>query len=201
MQDNFLEKYFEFLDNKDTSIEEDLIQIKGRTYSTKVSTFNEYVAFLNLIKQDEVVSQEWDTFRKKFDKVVNEGLGGYLSVYFGQEFGTIGEILGLSKQDGEEVKKCYMKYLDVFTSYYKTARGHSKNATSTADQKGKGKLEHFKVKLEDTEDEEDSQPQPIHSHYTRNQNLQGMITGQSTSRKSDSGDSSSNISDDFTIIT
>lgn len=138
------------------SMEEDLIKIKGNTYSTKVNSFNEYVAFLNLIKYDEVDSQEWDYFRNKFDKVVKwfynyyldkslpgpispiingvqihlfdlykliEGLGGYLSVYFGQEFGTIGELIGLSKQDGEELKKCYIKYLDVFTSYYKTARG------------------------------------------------------------------------------
>nr|GEW03658.1 ARID DNA-binding domain-containing protein [Tanacetum cinerariifolium] len=155
MQNNFLKKYFEFLDNKDTGMEEDLIRIKSNIYSTKVQTFNEYVTFLNLIKQDEIMSQEWDIFRNKFDKVVKwfynyyiekslpglipptingvqihlfdlyklvEGLGGYLSVYFGQEFGTIGEILGLSKGNGENIKKCYIKYLDVFTSYYKTAR-------------------------------------------------------------------------------
>nr|GEW20914.1 ARID DNA-binding domain-containing protein [Tanacetum cinerariifolium] len=34
----------------------------------------------------------------------------------------IWKILGLSIQDGEEVKNCYIKYLDVFTCYYKTAR-------------------------------------------------------------------------------
>nr|GEY08604.1 ARID DNA-binding domain-containing protein [Tanacetum cinerariifolium] len=154
MQNQYLEDYFESLAKKDASTEEDLIQIKGRIYSTKVNTFNEYVAFLNLIKQDEVVSQEWDKFRKKFDRVVKwfynyyldrslpgpippkingvqvhlfnlyklvESLGGYLSVQFGQEFSTIGEILGLSKENGENIKKCYIKYLDVFTSYYKTA--------------------------------------------------------------------------------
>ncbi|GJV99733.1 hypothetical protein Tco_1554985, partial [Tanacetum coccineum] len=54
MHNKYLEDYFESLAKKDTSSEEDLIQIKGRTYSTKVGTFNEYVAFLNLIKQDEV---------------------------------------------------------------------------------------------------------------------------------------------------
>nr|GEV56059.1 Myc-type, basic helix-loop-helix (bHLH) domain-containing protein [Tanacetum cinerariifolium] len=155
MQNNFLKKYFEFLDNKDTGMEEDLIRIKSNIYSTKVQTINEYVAFLNLIKKDEIVSQQWDIFRNKFDKVVKwfynyylekslpgpipptinevhihlfdlyklvEGLEGYLSVYFGQEFGIIGEILGLSKGNGENLKKCYIKYLDVFTSYYKTAR-------------------------------------------------------------------------------
>ncbi|GJW33459.1 ARID DNA-binding domain-containing protein [Tanacetum coccineum] len=210
MQNQYLEEYFESLAKKDVSMEEDSIQIKGNTYSIKVSTFNEYVAFLNLIKQDEVVSQEWDRFRKRFDKVVKwfynhyldrslpgpipptingvqvhlfdlyklvEGLGGYLSVYFGQEFGTIGEILGLSKHEGEEVKKCYINCLDVFTSYYKTARVPSQEYNcildkptkkveedkeriypmshqwdfdetcaplkTTADQRGKGKLEHF----------------------------------------------------------
>ncbi|GJW33461.1 ARID DNA-binding domain-containing protein [Tanacetum coccineum] len=262
MQNQYLEEYFESLAKKDVSMEEDSIQIKGNTYSIKVSTFNEYVAFLNLIKQDEVVSQEWDRFRKRFDRVVKwfynhyldrslpgpipptingvqvhlfdlyklvEGLGGYLSVYFGQEFGTIGEILGLSKHEGEEVKKCYINYLDVFTSYYKTARVPSQEYNcildkptkkveedkeriypmshqwdfdetcaplkTTADQRGKGKLEHFGVKLEDTED---SQTQPIQAYYTRNQNQQRNVSGPSTSKKSDS---SSNTSDDFTIIT
>nr|GEZ55491.1 ARID DNA-binding domain-containing protein [Tanacetum cinerariifolium] len=204
--------------NENTGIEEDLIRIKGNIYLTKVQTFNEYVAFFNLIKQDEVVSQEWDTFRQKFDRVVKwfynhyldkslpglippiingvqvhlfdlyklvEGLGGYLSINFWQEFGTIGEILGLSKQDGEEIKKCHVKYLDVFTSYYKTARVPKQEYNyildkptrkvkkdiericpmshqwdfveacaplkSTADQRGKGKIEHFGVKLEDEE--------------------------------------------------
>ncbi|GJU01697.1 hypothetical protein Tco_1112035 [Tanacetum coccineum] len=39
-----------------------------------------------------------------------------------REFGKIGEILGLSIQDKEEVKRCYINFLDVFTCYYKTAR-------------------------------------------------------------------------------
>lgn len=58
MHNEYLEEYFESLAKEDISMEEDLIKIKGNTYSTKVNTFNEYVAFLNLIKQDEVVSQE-----------------------------------------------------------------------------------------------------------------------------------------------
>nr|GEY21909.1 hypothetical protein [Tanacetum cinerariifolium] len=32
------------------------------------------------------------------------------------------EILRLTRMDGEEIRKCYMIYLDVFTSYYETAR-------------------------------------------------------------------------------
>ncbi|GJY47610.1 ARID DNA-binding domain-containing protein [Tanacetum coccineum] len=183
------------------SMQDDVIEIKGTLYSTRVTTFNEYVGFLNLVKQDEIISQEWDSFRKKFDKVVKwfynhylekslpgpippiingvqihlfdlykliEGLGGYLSVYFENEFGTIGEILGLSKQDGEEIKRCYINYLDIFTSYYKTARvpkeEHNTIPTPNKEavsKKGKEKMEHFGIELEDTRYEPDSFS-PIH---------------------------------------
>ncbi|GJT60904.1 ARID DNA-binding domain-containing protein [Tanacetum coccineum] len=224
MHNEYLEKYFESLENSAEEnktiglvpMQDDMIEIKGTLYLTKVNTFNEYVAFLNLIKQDEIISQQWDTFRERFDKVVRwfyksylekplpspippkingvqihlfdlykliEGLGVYLSIYFGNEFGTIGEILGLSKQDGEEIKRCYTNYLDVFTSYYKTARVPTKNVEEgnedtcltshqcgfaeikapnmeAANRKGKEKIEHFGVKLEDLNGEEyhDSQP-------------------------------------------
>nr|GEV51291.1 ARID DNA-binding domain-containing protein [Tanacetum cinerariifolium] len=232
MHNEYLEEYFESLAKEDTSMEDDLIKIKGNTYSTKVNTFNEYVAFLKLIKQDKVVSQEWDSFRKKFDNVVK----WFYDHYF--EKSLRGPIPLIINGDGEEVKKCYIKYLDVFTSYYKTARvpkqeynyilniptrkvEEDKERTCsmshqldfaetcapikrTTDQRGKGKIEHFGVKLEDIEEEKDSQPQlikPIQTHYARNQNIQGIIKGPSTSRKSDKEDSSSNTSDDFTIIT
>nr|GEU73014.1 sodium/calcium exchanger NCL2-like [Tanacetum cinerariifolium] len=125
-----------------------------------------------------------------------EGLGGYLSVYFGNEFGTIGEILGPSKQDGEEVKKCYIKYLDVFTSYYKTTRVPNQEYRSNLDmptkileegkeytclashqcafaeikapnmeaakRKGKEKIEHFGVRLEDLSEKEYHDSQQLH---------------------------------------
>nr|GEU76449.1 ARID DNA-binding domain-containing protein [Tanacetum cinerariifolium] len=174
MHNKYLEEYFEALDgsaeqNKTLgliSMQDDVIEIKGTLYSTKVTTFNEYVAFLNLATQDEIISQEWDTFRGRFDKVliwfyknclgkpipgpippiINgvqihlfdlyklvEGLGGYLSVYFGPEFGTIGEIIGLTKQDGEKIKRCYINYLDIFTSYYKTARVPNQDQRSNLD--------------------------------------------------------------------
>nr|GEV80413.1 ARID DNA-binding domain-containing protein [Tanacetum cinerariifolium] len=255
LHNNYLEDYFESLAQKNESMGEDLIKIKGNLYSTKVQTFNDYVTFLNLIKQDDLISQEWYFFRNMFNKVVKwfynhylersiprpipptikgiqihlfdlyklvEGLGGYLSVHFCQEFDTIGQILGLSKGNGEEIKECYMKYLDVFTSYFKTARAPQKeytggfnqiipkmptkeegkdrdcleshpwnfgdigaNITRNAVQKAKGKMEHFGVKLEDTKEENDSKEQPILSHSTKAQDLQGMELGASTSRISD----------------
>nr|GEU45238.1 hypothetical protein [Tanacetum cinerariifolium] len=44
----------------------DYVYVKGVFYPTKVSTFNEYVAFLDLLKNDQVICQEWDIFRDKF---------------------------------------------------------------------------------------------------------------------------------------
>ncbi|GJZ71859.1 ARID DNA-binding domain-containing protein [Tanacetum coccineum] len=128
-------------------------------------------------------------------------LGGYLGVYFGNEFGKIGEILGLSKQDGEEIKRCYINYLDVFTSYYKTARVTTRNVEEgngfnclTSHQsdfaeirtpnvevaKGKEKMEHFGIELEDTSYESDNLS-PIHpsikGRQTMSKDNQGVIKG------------------------
>ncbi|GKC00077.1 hypothetical protein Tco_0986213 [Tanacetum coccineum] len=99
-------------------------------------------------------------------------MGGYLSVQFGQEFGALAKILGLPRSDGEEIRKCYMTYLDVFISYYKTARApedptkvkedteslesyqwnNGKTGAPIAEEKEKKKLEHFGIKLEEEED-------------------------------------------------
>nr|GEV12074.1 ARID DNA-binding domain-containing protein [Tanacetum cinerariifolium] len=59
MHNKYLEEHFEALDgsaeqNKTLgliSMQDDVIEIKRTLYSTKVTTFNEYVAFLNLVKQ------------------------------------------------------------------------------------------------------------------------------------------------------
>ncbi|PWA48527.1 bulb-type lectin domain-containing protein [Artemisia annua] len=219
-----------------------MIKIKGNIYSTRVTTFNEFVAFLNLIKCDDIIHQEWDYFRYKFDKVAKwfynhylnkslpgpipptingiqvhlldlykliEGLGGYLSVHFGQEFGTIGELIGLSKQDGDELKKCYIKYLDIFTSYYKTARGpnfptkrvevdtfsplsHQETLApkhTSAEFKGKGKLEHFGIILEDEEEKK------LYTKSSQPHTWQQVTKAGTQSVKIETN---SNASDDFT---
>nr|GEX91049.1 ARID DNA-binding domain-containing protein [Tanacetum cinerariifolium] len=140
---------------EEEGIEQDLVIVKGNLYSTKVQTFNDFVTFLNLIKNDDIVSQEWDIFRNRFNKVVKwffnhyldrslpgpippvvngveihlfdlykliENLGGYLSVHFSQDFDMVGEIMGLSKGNREEIKRCYMNFLEIFTSHFKTTR-------------------------------------------------------------------------------
>ncbi|GJV58506.1 UDP-glucose 4-epimerase GEPI48 [Tanacetum coccineum] len=63
-------------------------------------------------------------FDKKLNVSRNGGLVGWLfgRVHFGLEFGALAETLGLTRSDGEKIRKCYETYLEVFVSYYKTAR-------------------------------------------------------------------------------
>ncbi|GJT14803.1 ARID DNA-binding domain-containing protein [Tanacetum coccineum] len=109
LHNNYLEDYFESLAQKNESMEEDLIKIKGNLYST----------------------EEWD--------------------------------------------------FSLETSLT------SANITRNAVQKAKGKMDHFGVKLEDTEEEDDSQEHPILLHSTKAHDLQGMELG--TSRTLDKEDS------------
>ncbi|GJX70267.1 ARID DNA-binding domain-containing protein [Tanacetum coccineum] len=192
------------------------------------------------IMQNEFLENYFDSLEKG-DTSVGMKTDGMLSVHndlieIKESNGKIGEILGLSIQDGEEVRKCYINFLDVFTSYYKTARvpkqehntvlsmptetvekgkeytcpafhqcdfgdnqAPNKEATST---KGKEKIEHFGIILEDARRDEDShQIQPILPNIKRSQtkdkDLQGMIK---TSINSDKTDTNNSSSDDFTII-
>nr|GFC38678.1 ARID DNA-binding domain-containing protein [Tanacetum cinerariifolium] len=120
---------------------------------------------------------------------------GYLSVQFGQEFGALTEIPGLTRSDGEDIRKCYMTYLEVFVSYYKTARAPEnpmtgeedmesleeyqwnlgKKGASSVVEKEKERLEHFRIKLE--KEEESKQQQPAY-HWREAQikcyNCQGL---------------------------
>nr|GEX57170.1 ARID DNA-binding domain-containing protein [Tanacetum cinerariifolium] len=262
MQNQYMQNYFESI--KEEGIEQDLVRVKGNLYSTKVQTFNDFVTFLNLIKNDDIVSQEWDFFRNRFNKVVKwffnhyldrslpgpispvvngvefhlfdlykliENLKGYLSVHFSQDFDMVGEIMGLSKGNGEEIRRCYMNFLEIFTSHFKTAiaprKGHNDalmepalkaekdkeclghhqwdfgkdgaQRTRPAVLKGKKIMEHSGVQLEDTANSLGKSTQP---HYMEDQNLQKMYTVPSSSRiKEEHGSSTSNASDDFTVIT
>ncbi|GKC56508.1 hypothetical protein Tco_1084106, partial [Tanacetum coccineum] len=201
MQNEYLEKYFESLEKGDNSdegtktigIEDDLIEIKGAIYPTRVNTFNEYVAFLNLLKQDEIISQQWDVFREKFDKVVK------------WEFGKIGEILGLSIQDEEEVKR--RQRVTCLTSHQCDVAEIKAPSMETTNSKGKAeKIEHFRVKLEDIKKESDGhhfQPiQPnIKGSLTLNKDIQRVIKRPTSSEFADKEDTNNSSSDDLTIIT
>nr|GEU99431.1 ARID DNA-binding domain-containing protein [Tanacetum cinerariifolium] len=96
MQNQYLQEYFESITKEGEGLEQDTVRIKGNLYSTKVQSFNDFVPFLNLVKIDDV------------------------------EFDMVGEIIGLSKGNGEEIKKCYMNYMEILISHFKTARAPRK---------------------------------------------------------------------------
>nr|GEZ79276.1 ARID DNA-binding domain-containing protein [Tanacetum cinerariifolium] len=69
--------------------------------------------------------------------------------------------------------------------------------TKDAVQKNKGKVEHFGVKLEDTED--DAQEHPTFSHYAKGHIIQRTYAG--PSKIYEEGRSSTSSSDNFNVIT
>ncbi|GJX99879.1 anticodon-binding aminoacyl-tRNA synthetase, class 1a [Tanacetum coccineum] len=68
------------------------------------------------------------------------------------EFGALAETLGLTRSDGEKIRKCYETYLEVFID---------EKVAPEAVGKGNEKLEHFGIKLEE---EEACKPQQT-AHY------------------------------------
>ncbi|GJV49020.1 ARID DNA-binding domain-containing protein [Tanacetum coccineum] len=132
MQNSFIENYFEGLNQNQDTKKDEMARYEKDVNPSEVHTFEEFVGFLNLIKNDDVVSKGWDLYRDRFVKVLKwfyshylqrrlpgpippiihgipihlfdlykliECMGGYLSVHFGQEFGALAEILGLTRSD------------------------------------------------------------------------------------------------------
>ncbi|GKB04226.1 ARID DNA-binding domain-containing protein [Tanacetum coccineum] len=130
MHNNYLEDYFESLDKERANKTKRRIGEGAKGGTLTKERFDRVLTVLQTLRE-ETNSPGTDSTNSArhggqiylFDlyKLV-DCMGGYLSVNFGQEFDAIAEILGLTKGDGEEIKRCYISYLDVFTSYYKTAR-------------------------------------------------------------------------------
>ncbi|GJY12207.1 ARID DNA-binding domain-containing protein [Tanacetum coccineum] len=81
----YLEKYFDSIDPKGDYVLEkttwykavkkdhtdtDFIRMEDKIYPVKVRNFNDFISFLDLIKDDEVICLDWDLFRAKFDDMV-----------------------------------------------------------------------------------------------------------------------------------
>nr|GEU32784.1 ARID DNA-binding domain-containing protein [Tanacetum cinerariifolium] len=77
---------------------------------------------MDIDKMRQMHNDFLDDYFKSLDKEIIDREGEEPSVQFGQELGALAEILGLTRSDGEEIRKCYMTSLEVFISYYKTAR-------------------------------------------------------------------------------
>ncbi|GKC75238.1 ARID DNA-binding domain-containing protein [Tanacetum coccineum] len=67
---DYLDDYFESLDKEKTDREKEMPRFMEDTNTSKVHTFYELVAFLNLIKNDDKISKGWDIYRERFDNVL-----------------------------------------------------------------------------------------------------------------------------------
>nr|GEX58050.1 ARID DNA-binding domain-containing protein [Tanacetum cinerariifolium] len=171
MQNNFLEDYFEGLDENQDRKKDEMVRVEEDMNSSEVHTFHEFVAFLNLIKNDELTARA-------------------------------PEVPAKAKEDSS------------LESYQWNI---GKTCAPLAVQKGKEKLEHLAIKLEEEEVYKEQQPAyygkdqitcyRCHNfrHYAHECPNKSKDQGNYTSYKEPSTDkrdsSSSNTSKDFTIIT
>nr|GEX87217.1 hypothetical protein CTI12_AA204890 [Tanacetum cinerariifolium] len=140
---DYLDDYFESLGNERTDKEGEEPRIVENTDTSEVHTFQEYVAFLNLIKDNDETSKEWDTYRNRFDKVLKWFYNHYLKRPL---HGTIPHII-----QGVPIHFFDLyKLMDCMGGYLRGA--------SFAMEKGKERLEHFGIKLEEEKDFKQQQP-------------------------------------------
>ncbi|GKA93717.1 ARID DNA-binding domain-containing protein [Tanacetum coccineum] len=81
---DYLDDYFESLDKEKTDKEKEMPRFVEDTDTSKVHTFYEFVAFLNLIKNDDIISKGWDIYRERFDKE-EEDCKEQQSAYYGKD--------------------------------------------------------------------------------------------------------------------
>ncbi|GJX58508.1 hypothetical protein Tco_0289898 [Tanacetum coccineum] len=133
MHNNYLDDYFDSLDKERIDREVEKARFLETTEQPEVHNFHGFMDFLDLIKKDDI------------------NMGGYLSVHFGLEFGALAEVLARAPQtilygigEGSESLDEYQWKID------------EKDAPEAVG-KGKEKLEHFGIKLEEEEESKQSQ--------------------------------------------
>ncbi|GJT24168.1 ARID DNA-binding domain-containing protein [Tanacetum coccineum] len=82
-----------------------------------------YLVYLNYDMLEEIppVIGVMEINLLSLHKIV-DSLGGYLCVTLGDKWKTIANLQGLTKDDGEAVKGCYKKFIDMVQVYYETAK-------------------------------------------------------------------------------
>ncbi|GKA51668.1 ARID DNA-binding domain-containing protein [Tanacetum coccineum] len=111
----FLEEYFESIDPKDACplikgleelewdkdmehdyLDDDYISVNGTLYAIKVNSFQRFISFLNLIKDDKLVYENWSVLSKRFEDM----LKWFYLIYLGRDvLETLPPIIGGVKID------------------------------------------------------------------------------------------------------
>ncbi|GJW96417.1 ARID DNA-binding domain-containing protein [Tanacetum coccineum] len=146
----FLDKYFKSIEPKDEGscvkgleelkwdrndihdyVDEEYISWNGSLYAIKEIFSKKYVemlkwfylVYLNYERLEEIPPRVgvMEINLLGLHKMV-DNLGGYLSVTLGDKWNTIASLQGLTNEDGEAMKDCYMKFIDMVQVYYETAK-------------------------------------------------------------------------------
>ncbi|GJW68526.1 ARID DNA-binding domain-containing protein [Tanacetum coccineum] len=171
----YLQKYFESLEPKEEEVslvkgledlkwnkedeqdyvDDEYISWNGSLYALKVNSISRFLSFIDLLKKDSLVYENWEIFSKKFVEMVKwfylvylnyerldeipprvgvmeinllslhkiiDNLGGYLCVTLGDKWKVVASLQGLTEDDGEAIRDCYRKFIDMVQVYYDTAR-------------------------------------------------------------------------------
>nr|GEW29375.1 ARID DNA-binding domain-containing protein [Tanacetum cinerariifolium] len=110
---DYLDDYFESLDSERTERKEEVPRFVEDTNPLEVQSFNEFVAFLNLIKNDDVISRRWDTFRGRFDKVLKWFFNHYLEKQIPGPIPPIVQRIPIQLVDLYKLIDCMGGYLSV----------------------------------------------------------------------------------------
>ncbi|GJT04508.1 ARID DNA-binding domain-containing protein [Tanacetum coccineum] len=129
----FLDKYFKSIEPKDEgSCVKGLKKLKLEEIPPRVGVME-----INLLGLHKMV----------------DNLGGYLSVTLGDKWNTIASLQGLTNEDGEAMKDCYRKFIDMVQ--VKDPQGKEKDEAGKEEalEKDKNKSTQFGVRLESNEEE------------------------------------------------
>nr|GEY93192.1 ARID DNA-binding domain-containing protein [Tanacetum cinerariifolium] len=167
----FLDKYFESIepkdegslvkgleelkwdrDDEDDYVDEEYISWNGSLYATKVNSLPRFLSFMNLIKKDGMVYKNWDIFivgvmeinLLSLHKIV-DNLGGYLCVTLGDKWKTVAGLQGLTDDDGEAIKECYRKFIDMVKPKEDVVENSSGNMEEEAEQGSITDINDFEV--------------------------------------------------------
>nr|GEY29826.1 ARID DNA-binding domain-containing protein [Tanacetum cinerariifolium] len=121
-------------DDEHDYVDEEYISWNGSLYAIKVNSLPRFLSFMNLIKKDGVVYKNWDIFSKKYVDM----LKWFYLVYLNNDMlDKIPPVVGvmeinllslhkivdnLGGDDGEAIKECYRKFIDMVQVYYETAK-------------------------------------------------------------------------------
>nr|GEW29797.1 ARID DNA-binding domain-containing protein [Tanacetum cinerariifolium] len=109
---DYLDEYYKSLDKERKCREEETPRYIKDTDTQEIYIFNEFVAFLNLIKNDNIISKGWDIYRHRFDKENTKILGKPLRRTPKLEF----EQRKIKRDEEERIGKCISQKGHIFKS-------------------------------------------------------------------------------------